>query len=395
MKRIYSLIFLMFFTQSLIASGDKYMLSKLVYDIITKTQLYLDKDKYQEAKKLLLDLDKSSKVRKKLDKAYLKFYIGYVYSLKDNAAKAIVYFKDALGLEGLPPEQIKSSRLNLVQLYMQQEDYKQAIYYLDKLIETGPIKAEYYIYKANANLSLKKYAIVIKNIDEAITFSKEKKANWLKTKFYCYYILQDYSNALVTVKELIEKEPENKDYWVQLSSLYSILGKSPDAISSLDVANILKIHLSENELLQLISWLRYMHVPHKAATIMLGAIENKTIKANDKNIESLGDLYYESKEFDKAIKFYLEVAKKSQSGKMYFKVSQIYSNMHKDKEAINNIKLSLKKHDSINIGEKKLLLAKSYYELGMIKEAKEFFVEVLKYPKFKKFASAWLEYLKK
>lgn len=394
MKKIYTLAFFILFAQSLIAGSDKFLLSKLVYDTIEKTQGFLDQNKYQDAKALLLSMDKSGKVRKKLDKAYIKFYIGYIYTLNEDGTKAIPYFKGALAFEALPPEQIQSIMLNLVQIYMQKSDYTNAINYLDQLIGSGAVKPEYYIYKANANLALKRYAAVIKNIDKAIALSKEKKPNWLKTKFYCYYVLADYSHAIITVKELIALEPHNKEYWVQLSSLYSVEKKSLDAASTLDVADALKINLNENELLQLVSWLQYMNVPYKAATIMQSGIQNKIIQASDKNLESLGDLYYEAKEFDKAIEFYLQVAQKSDNKKMYFKVSQIYSNMHNNKEVIKNIKLSLQGEDNTDTGEKKLLLAKAYYELGMIKESKEIFVEALKYPKSKKFASAWIAYLK-
>ena len=261
MKKIYFIILLIFVIHPLMANNNKYMLSKIVYDTITKTQLYLDKNKYQDAKKLLLALDKSSKVRKKVDKAYLKFYIGYIYTLTNNESKAVSYFKKALALKALPADQIQNIRLNLAQLYMQRSDYYNALNYLKKLIDTGPVKAEYYIYEANANLALKRYASVIKNIDKAIALSKNKKPSWLKMKFYCYYMLKDYFHAITTAKELIRIEPLNKEYWIQLSALYSIKQKPLDALSTLDVANILKIDLNENELLQLIAWLSYMDIP--------------------------------------------------------------------------------------------------------------------------------------
>ena len=395
MKKIYILfLFSTLFTQSILASNDKFLLSKVVYDTIEKTQSLLDKKKYQSAKTLLLKVEKSHKIRKKLDKAYIKFYIGYFYTLKENWTKAIPYFKDALQLKALPPEQIKSIRLNLVQIYIQKADYNNAIHYINQLIATEPRKAEYYIYKANANLALKKYDVVIKNIDKAIEISKKKKPNWLKTKFYCFYVLKEYSYAIATLKELIAIEPHNKEYWIQLSSLYSIEDKSLDTISALDVAHVLKMKLNKDELLQLVSLLQYMNIPYKAAEILQSAIERKLIQPTAKELKNLGNLYYEAKEFDKAIKFYLQAAKKSNDSKLYFTVAKIYSNLHNNKEVIKSIKLSLQGKKSAHIGEKKLLLARAYYELGMIKKAKTTFTQALKYPKSKKVALAWLEYLK-
>jgi len=395
MKKIYILfLFSILFTQSILASNDKFLLSKVVYDMIEKTQSLLDKHKYQSAKTLLLKVEKSHKVRKKLDKAYIKFYIGYFYTLRENWTKAIPYFKDALKFKALPPEQIKSIRLNLVQIYMQKADYNSAIKYIDQLIVTEPRKAEYYIYKANANLALKKYSVVIKNIDKAMEISKKKKPNWLKTKFYCLYVLKDYTHAIVTLKELIAIEPHNKEYWMQLSSLYSMQHNSLDTISALDVAHVLKMKLNKDELLQLVSLLQYMNIPYKAAEILQSAIESKLMQPTPQELKNLGNLYYEAKEFDKAIKFYLQAAKKSDNSKLYFTVAKIYSNLHNNQEVIKSIKLSLQGKNSMHIGEKKLLLARAYYELGMMQKAKTIFNEALKYPKSKKVASAWIEYLK-
>jgi len=277
---------------------------------------------------------------------------------------------------------------------MQKADYNSAIKYIDQLIATEPRKAEYYIYKANANLALKKYSVVIKNIDKAIEISNNKKPNWLKTKFYCFYVLKEYSQAITTLKELIAIEPRNKEYWMQLSSLYAMQHNSFDTISALDVARVLKMKLNKDELLQLVSLLQYMNIPYKAAEILQSAIERKLIQPTAKELKNLGNLYYEAKEFDKAIKYYLQAAKKSNDAKLYFTVAKIYSNVHNNKGVIKSIKLSLQENNSAHIGEKKILLARAYYELGMIQKAKSIFIEALKYPKSKKVASAWIEYLK-
>jgi len=394
MIKIYTLLILLLFAQSLVAKEDKYLLSRVVYDGIAKVQEYIEKDKYTEAKNILLELERSKNVKKTLDKAYIRFYIGYFYNLRDDAPKAILYFEEALSLKALPPEQIKSSYLNLVQLYMNSENYNKSITYLDKLMtQTSPVKVEYFVYKANAYLALKEYEKVIESLNRAISFSKKVKPNWIKTKFYCYYVLKNYPKAIESVKKLIELEPKNKEYWLQLSSLYSVENNFSEALSSLDVARIALIELNENELLQLISWLRNMNIPYKAATIMQSKLENKTIKSNEKNMEFLGDLYYEAKEFKNAIIWYSKAAKISDRGKLYFKIAQLYANAYNSEEVVKSINLSLKKEDEDNLGEKKLLLAKAYYDLGHIKEAKQTFNEALKYKKSKKTALVWLSYL--
>ena len=394
MLKFYSLLIVFFLAQSLIAKEDKYVLSQTTFDGITKVEKFIEDNKYSEAEKLLLELESSDAVDEKLDMAYIRFYKGYFYTLKNDASKAIIYFEKAVSSEALPPEQVKSAYLNLVQLYIDQDKYQKGISYLDKLIEqTTPVKFEYFVYKANAYLALKEYKEVIENLNKAITLSKQVKPEWLKTKFYSYYLLQDYPNAIVNLKKLIELEPKNKNHWLQLSSLYSMDNKFSEALSTLDISRMLQLDLNENELLQLISWLRYINIPYKAASIMQSKLEENIITANEKNMEYLGDLYYEAKELEKAIKWYSQAAEVSSKGKLYFKVSQIYSNLRNYEKVIKYIKLSLQTGDETNLEEKYLLLANADYELGHIKEAKQSLREAAKYPKTAKIALAWLNFL--
>jgi tetratricopeptide (TPR) repeat protein len=137
-----------------------------------------------------------------------------------------------------------------------------------------------------------------------------------------------------------------------------------------------------------------MNIPYKAAVIMEERLGQNIIKVNEKNLDTLGDLYYESKEFKKAIEWYEKAAKLSEKGKIYFKIAQIYENERNYEEVVKNAKLSLEKADENRLGEKHFLLAKAQYELGNMQEAKEGFTEALKYPKIKKSAQAWLEYIK-
>ena len=232
MKRIITVFVIFLFCCSLEAEEGDYSLSKVTYEAIAQAQELIEASKYNEAEKALLKLEDSPRVRKELDKAYVKFYLGYFYNLKSDPTKAIAYFEEALSYDALPPDQVKNAYLNLVQLLTDKEAYTKAILNLDKLIQiTEPAKAEYFVYRANAYLGLKEYRRVVQNLDEAIALEKPKP-NWLSTKFYCFYMLQDYPGAIGVLKELIALEPGNKNYWLQLSSLYTETKNFDRALSS-------------------------------------------------------------------------------------------------------------------------------------------------------------------
>ena len=395
MKKVYILLFfLCVLLHPLMAKEQKFALAKISYEGIARAQALIEKEQYKEAELLLNKLEHSSKVRKKLDKAYIRFYIGYFYTLRNDFTKAAFYYEEALSYEELPSAQVSSACQNLIQIYMDKEDHAKALVYADQLIAAAdPLKPEYLVYRANIYMALKKYTHVVKNLNKAIALVKEPKKNWLKAKFYAYYMLEDYPNAIDTVKQLIKIEPKNKEYWIQLSSLYSVNKDFSKALSSLDITRMAELDLSEKEVLKLVAWLRYSNVPYKAASIMQAKLQEKVLAKTQKTLDRLGDLYYESNEHEKAIAWYKQAAVLSENGKIYYKIAQIYSNNRKYDEVIKNIRLSLEKPDEDHLGEKYLLLAKASYELGKIKEAKRGFKEALNYEKSKKIAQSWLNYI--
>jgi len=388
-------IFIFFFLIVSLCSGaeeKKYQLQKITYDTVMKAQQFLDVNQSKKAEHTLLNLESSKKLHKKLDKAYVEFYLGYYYTLQNHVKFAIKHFQSAVKNEVLPPQQTSSAYLNLAQLSISVHEYNNALKYINKLIQTAkPMKPEYYILKANILFSQKKYTETIKVIKKAEKLAKKKKIKWMKIEFYCYYLQKKYQDAIRVDKELIQKEPYNKGYWIQLASLYAIDKHYDYSLSALDISRIANFKLDKNEWTRLIDLLRYEGNPFKAANIMADKIADGTIKMNEKNLNLIGDLYYESKEFDKAISFYKKAANKNK--KLFYKIAKIQMNRHDYKEAIKYLKSAINGSEK-QLGEKELLLGKAYYEIKMKRAAISAFQNASHYNKTKKTALQWLKYIK-
>ena len=370
----------------------KYQLQKITYDTIVKVQQLLDANQSKKAESTLLSLESSKKLNKKLDKAYIEFYLGYYYTLQNNEELALKHFQNAVKSEVLPPQQISSAYLNLAQLSISAHAYNNALKYVNKLIQTAkPIKAEYYILKANILFSQKKYTKTIDMIKKAEKLAKKKKIKWMKIEFYCYFLQKKYQDAIRVDKELIQKEPYNKEYWIQLASLYAIDKHYDYSLSALDISRIANFKISKNEWIRLINLLRYEELPFKAANIMSEKISDGTMELNEKNLNLIGDLYYESKEFDKAISFYKKAANKNK--KIFYKIAKIQMGRHHYKEAIKYLKSAINGSEK-QLGEKELLLGRAYYAIQMNKAAITAFQSASNYKKTKKSALQWLKYIK-
>lgn len=393
MKKLILVIFLLLFGTHSFGAQKKYLLSKFLYDKIATAQKSIDKEEYQKAQEFLSDVASSSEIKSKVDKAYLAFYIGYIYSLQQQHQKAIVYFNKALEGAHLDPKQLLNIRLNLVQQYAVLENYYKVVDELTVLIKEDSSKYDYYIYRANANLMLKNFEGVIKDIKVAIQLHKSTKVEWLKMQFYAYYELKNYKGAVASLMELIKYEPTNKEYWIQLASLYTVTDDINRAAVSLQLANLLDIKLNKNETLQLAVFLRDLRVPFYSARLLEKSLESGILEKSEKNLLLVGDIYYEAKENTKALHFYTLSADKQKSAKIYYKVAKIHALEYDYKSAVKYLLLSLKNSDDDLRSEKMLLLGKAYYETGYQDKAKRVFRELVSSKKYGKYAQAWIEYM--
>jgi tetratricopeptide (TPR) repeat protein len=223
--------------------------------------------------------------------------------------------------------------------------------------------------------------------------TKKRKVEWLKMEYYCYFLQKKYNDAIKVVKELIQKKPYNKDYWIQLSSLYAINKKYDNSLSTLDISRIVNFRLNKKEWIRLINLLRYEGLPFRAAEVMSKKIKDKTFEQNEKNLNFVGDLYFDAKEFDKAIYFYKKAANVNNNKEILYKIAKIYMKQHNYKETIKYLKKALNGSEK-HIGEKELLLGEVYYEIKNYKEAINCFQKAKNYRSTRKNALEWLKYLK-
>lgn len=373
------------------AKEEKYELSQYVYESISKAQELIDNEKNKEAKELLQKLTNASSIRTKIDKAYVRFYLGYFYMTQEKSEEAIILFKEALSYEALPKEQVKSIYLNTMQLYLVQEKYKNALVSLEKLLKLEE-KVEYYIYKAQISLSIEEYRDVIESIEYSRKFQKPK-SEWLQMQFYAYYMLHNYTKAQLVLQELIVLKPYKKEYWMQLFSLYALKENDNKALASLESAFIAKINLSEQEILQLVSLLRNRALPFHAAKVLEDTLKINKVQETPKTLQLLAELYFEAKNYNASLSSFLKVADQDPSGKLDLKIARIYLLEHNYIEAAQALENSLKKPSHKYKKECYELLGKTYFELNKYEKAKENFRKLLGFVEAKKTANAWLNYL--
>ena len=109
-----------FVPESFAAHKKSYAMSKKVFVEIEKVNVFLDQDKYSEAKTLLTKLLK--KRLSNYEKAQTHYMLGSIAFQQGHSLKALSYFKKVLSAEGEMPEILYIRTLKtLAQLSLMQE----------------------------------------------------------------------------------------------------------------------------------------------------------------------------------------------------------------------------------------------------------------------------------
>ena len=352
------LLVVLFFVVSIIwAKSSDYTLTQRTYEAITKAQTLMQKGKNDEAITRLMALKNSSKVDSRLDKAYIEFFMGYLYRASEHTIEAQNAFKQALAYNALSKKLQQESYENLIELALLQQHYHDVITYINR-------------------------------VD---TIEKAESIDRLQRKYYAYYMLKSYNHAMVVLKKLLTDNPNNKTYWLELSSLYYMQEDFSSALASLDIAHILELPLDASEAIRLSEWLYYAKLPYQAAQILEHFMQQGVVIKDTSKLARLADFYVDAKEIDLAIETCKVALTLEKSQKLYYMLGRLYHDKRAYKKAIEALNMALKSKE--DRGVKYILLGKCYYEVGDIAASKRAFKAALVYERSKGAAMAWLEYI--
>jgi tetratricopeptide (TPR) repeat protein len=286
----------------------------------------------------------------------------------DDYPMAIQAYEDVLGQSPDIPRALEQSALYaLGQLYFVEEDYAQAISYLDRWFaiaeNPGP---QPYIFKAQALYQMERFrevpAIVRTAMDVAESRDNEVKENWWLLMRAAYYELEDWDNVIDVLETLVREFPK-KEYWVQLSGLYGQEGEMKKQIATIWAAYTQGYLDKEREIMNLTGLLLQDEVPYWSARILSQAVEDGVVEDTAKNLQQLAQAWQLAQEVDRAIDVYEKASTKSDDGELAYRLAQLYLDKNECEPSITAAERALDKGGLKN--EAQVLLVKGMCEFNL------------------------------
>lgn len=343
---------------------------------------------------LVILLDINSK--KDYDKAYVSRFIAVMYATKgDEEQKAIDYLKLAVGPDILNEGDHGEALKLLADLQMQTKDYKGALKHYYAWMEfTGKEDGNTYVKIANAYYSLKQLDNVIAPADKAIAaFGDKHNQNPYVLKVQSYYERKMYKETVDVLETVVQIFPENKTWWIQLGQFYTLVEDYKSALATLDLAYKQGFLEKESQIKMLSSLYAQNDVPVKSAKLLEKHIDSGIVKRDDKNLSALANAWHAAQHIDKAAKYYGQVAKITNASKHYSKQGMLLKQDEQFKGAIVALNKALKIGVK-NEGRLYMSIAESHFYLEQYKPAYKAIKKAMEYPKTRKNAKGWVNFIK-
>ena len=335
----------------------------------------------------------------KYQKAVIAQAIAQVEWARSNYDEALRYFEEAVALDSLPDLTHFSLMYQIAQLYYMKDRYDDA---LDKLalwmckVPEEKVTDVAYVLKASLHAAKEDWQNVLIAIDQAISMSDEPKESWYQMKLAAHFELEQFPKAAQTLETMIQKWPEKKTYWTQLSQIYYKLKMADEALSVMVLAYRRNMLDKQTDLMYLSSLYSNSDIPYKAAAVMQKGIEDGYVDATKKNWTITADAWYAAEEMEKALVAYAKAGEVAEDGEIDLRRAYILVDMERWAEAAEAVNSALEKggFSDKKTGDAYVIQGMSEFNLGNYAKASTAWGRASKYPRAKKSAEQWMNHMR-
>lgn len=367
--------------------------SKQVYDRIQKAQEEIDADNFDGAMRILNSLNSSEKLTE-YERQNVLNYIAFVQYSTDDINGAIATYKRILQIESLEAQTKKSTIYTLAQLSTMQENYQDALDFLNQWLplETNP-QPEAFILIAQNLYQLGRYQDMIKPVETAIQVAKEKekqvKEDWYVLLNFAYFQQENYEKVKEIQKIIIPQWPK-KRYWFALAGAYTELGDDINLLTSYDAAYTQGMLEKESELVTMAQLYMQNEVPYKAAVLLDGEMESGRVSRNAKNYRILSQAWMLAQEDERAIPALKEAARLSDEGELFLRLGNTHLNLGQYSECVAAIQNGVRKGGIKSPDNAQISLGMCLYNQQKYQEAIAAFRQAGKTKRSAKVARQWI-----
>ena len=299
MRTLLLLALLLFAGGAAVAADSK--ASRTTFVRLMDVQELWEEERYDEAVEKLEELIEATR-SKPHDFALANQYLAHTAVMMGKQENARAPLEAALEISGLPDELVGSLKMFYAQIVLAEEEYDLARRMFDDwlaVVEEPPKPAQLFSV-AYANYQSGHLNTAETFISRAVTEAPNPPSNWLRLYYQILFDLEDYAAAKRVVVELLDRDPNDEQYWRLLASHHMRLEDYAPALATLEVASHAGALTEESDLRRIASLYGNLSVPEKAARKLELWLDEQRVESNAETWRRLGDLWMLARERERA-----------------------------------------------------------------------------------------------
>lgn len=387
------LLLLLTFGNTSLYAADAPALQADTYAVLNKVQQDMEKFNYATAKQKLNVLLQGD--LKTYDEAVTYQTLGYVENGLGDFKAAAIAFEKALEPGVLPDKVTHELRYSAAQLFIHMELPEKGLRYLNQWFanENKP-KADAHIVAASAYYQLEDYQQLIVHVEKAMRLNPTPPMSWYQLLLAAYLETKNYQSAAKLLEEIVVREPDSRDYWLQLAGVYQQLNQERKALAVYELAYE-KGLLKDNEIEQMARSYLYLEMPYKAAMLLEKELAIGGVQATRANLVLLADSWLLAQENEKAESVFREIVNKYNDAQTRMRLGQLYIETEQWQQAVDLLDVKLDNAGKGLLARISLLLGIAQFNRNNITSAANAFNRALSDKATEDQARWWLEYLRK
>lgn len=351
-------------------------------------------DKYGEASKAL-NAYMSSELND-FERANAEQMMGYILIAQGKTDQSIQHFENAIKVDALPNAAHFGMMKSLAQLYASREEWQKSINMMMEYLKFQPEPTpEDMIIIAQAYAQMERYDDALPWVQKAIAKAGPKaQESWYQLMLAIHFEKKNYRAAVDVLKTVVSRWPDKLKYWEMLSGAHQELEQDADAAAALMTAYHNGLLTDGTKLLNLARMNMYVELPYQAGRIIEKGIADKTIEANQKNLELLLQAWNGAREYDKAGAVIDRLAPMTGDGDLYIQKATVMMEQNEWDKVVEAADQAVEQGNLKNPGGAWLLKGIALMELGKLKDARAALKEAQRFDdKTRRQAREWEQFV--
>jgi tetratricopeptide (TPR) repeat protein len=369
-----------------------------VYDQLARAQEVADSGDVAQAISILDRVKSKRSTMNEYEIAMLHNFYGFIYYVDEQVDLAIESFEKVVDIELIPETLEQSTLYSLAQLHMSQGNFDKTITFVERweALQTKPIPAKTLLLKAQAMYQKKDFAPALEYITDAIAIVEFEKGvaeeNWYVLQRAVYFEMKQPEQVKDVLVKMVKLFNEPK-YWVQLAGMYGELGEEKKQLAVMEAAYQQGFVTKDSDLFNLAQLYYYHQTPIKGAIVMEKALEDGVMDRDLRNLKFLAQSYTAAQENEKAVPVMTAAAELSDTGELNAQLAQIYLNLEKFDDAIEQAHKAFDKGELRNPGTTHLVLGMAYFNKRDFVDALTELAEAEKHDTSRGMAKQWSKFV--